>query len=62
MTTRPQHPACAGEGEPLASGAAHELRPDGFAVSPEIGPVPAIYVPRSPGQISAGALIERAVA
>jgi glycine cleavage system H protein len=46
----------------LASGAAHELRQDGFAVSPEIGPVPAIYVPRSPGQISAGALVQRAVA
>src|SRR5262249_58181902 len=29
---------------------------------PAIGPVPAIYVPRSPGQISAGALIRRAVA
>jgi hypothetical protein len=46
----------------MASGAAPELEPDEFAVSPDIGPLPAIYVPRSPGQATAGALLRRAVA
>lgn len=46
----------------MASGATPELRSGGFAVSPEIGPVPPIYVPRSPGQTSARALVQRAVA
>src|SRR5215472_12180700 len=62
MTTRPHHPAGADEGEPSASGAALELRPEGLAVSPAIGPVPAIDVPRSRGQISAWARVQRAVA
>jgi glycine cleavage system H protein len=42
--------------------AAPEPQPDGFAVSPEIGPVPAIYVPRSPGQASVRAVVRRAEA
>src|SRR5262245_41967028 len=54
MTTRPQHPARADEEEPSASGAAAEPRSDGFAISPGIGPVPAIYVPLPPGQVHAG--------
>src|SRR5262245_19210480 len=52
MTTRPRHPARDDEEEPSASGAAAESRSDGFAISPGIGPVPAIYVP--PGQVNAG--------
>jgi hypothetical protein len=44
---------------PAAPAAAHrmpsdtEARPAAFAVSPAIGPLPAIYVPPSPGQATA---------
>ncbi len=62
MTTRPQQPASVDEGKPVASGAAREFQPDGFAVSPGLGPVPAIYVPRPPGQTIARAPAHRAVA
>ena len=46
----------------MGSRAAPEPQPDGFAVSPDIGPLPAIYVPRSPEQAPAGALLWRTVA
>ena len=36
--------------------------PDGFAISPGLGPVPAIYVPRSPGRAGVLGLGRRAVA
>ena len=62
MTTRPEHPECANEAKPMASGAAPEVQPDGFAVSADIGPVPAIYVPRSPVQATARAPLWRTVA
>ena len=46
----------------MASAAAPRPGPDGYATSPEIGPIPAITVPRSPPQTTAGALVQRAVA
>src|ERR1700741_4525413 len=45
MITRPQHPEHAAREKPIAPGALGEPRRDGFAVSPAIGPIPAIYVP-----------------
>jgi len=44
----------------MKSGLPREKR--GYAVSPAIGPVPAIFVPRSPGQASALAQVRRALA
>jgi glycine cleavage system H protein len=62
MTTRPEHPECVNEAKPTASGAAPELPRGGFAVSADIGPVPAIYVPRSPEQATARAPLWRTAA
>jgi hypothetical protein len=62
MTTRPQHPASADEEKPKASGMPPGFRPDELAVSPGLGPVPAIYVSRSAGQTSVRDLAQRAVA
>ncbi len=42
------------------SPAAPDLPPDRFAVSPGLGPVPAISVPRSPGQASVPGIGRRA--
>ena len=61
MTTRPAHPAGSDKGKTKASGAAPEPQPGGFALSPGIGPVLAVYVPGSPGQASAVALTRHAV-
>jgi hypothetical protein len=60
MTTPPQHPVSADEGKPEASGAAPRSRQDGVAVRPDLGLIPAIYVPRSPGQTIARTLVQRA--
>jgi hypothetical protein len=60
MTTPPQHPVSADEGKPEASGAAPGFRQDGVAVHPDLGLIPAIYVPRSPGQTIARTLVQRA--
>jgi hypothetical protein len=37
-------------------------RPDGIAVSPAIGPLPAIYVPRTPGEATSTGLLWQAAA
>jgi hypothetical protein len=60
MTTHPRHPARPGGEEPLASGPGPESGLDKFAVSPGLGPLPAIYVPRSPGQADYWTLARRA--
>jgi hypothetical protein len=62
MTTRPRHPAPADESKPRTPEDAPEPRPDGLAVSPAIGPVPALYGPRSRGQASAWTRFRRVVA
>jgi hypothetical protein len=37
-------------------------RPEGIAVSPAIGPLPAIYVPRMPGEATSTGLLWQAIA
>jgi hypothetical protein len=44
----------------MKTGHPNETRRE-YAVSPAIGPVPAIFVPRSPGQASAAARLRRAL-
>jgi glycine cleavage system H protein len=61
MTARPRDPACTDAGKPQPSATAPASQPDGFAVSPNVGPVPAIYVPRS-GQTATTALVQRTAA
>lgn len=55
MTARTPHPPTAGDGE--AAAAPDTRRPDGEAVSPAVGPIPAIYVPQSPGEASSTGLL-----
>jgi len=60
MTTRAPRPAAADDSE--AAGAVDDAtRPtDGEAVSPAVGPVPPVYVPRSP-QVSITGLLWPAI-
>ena len=51
----PAAPTSVGHRIPSAEGA--EARPDAFAVSPAIGPLPAIYVRPSPSQATAPGLL-----
>jgi hypothetical protein len=51
----PAAPTSVGHRMPSAEGA--EARPDAFAVSPAIGPLPAICVPPSPSQATAPSLL-----
>jgi hypothetical protein len=53
-------PAPAGDDE--ATAAADSGEPEAFAVSPAVGPVPAIYVPQSPSEPSATDLLWQAEA
>jgi uncharacterized protein (DUF427 family) len=47
------HPAAAiRDGHRMPSAGGSYVRPDAFAVSPAVGPLPAIYVPASPGRAS----------
>ena len=52
MRTPAQHPATASDQRRAASADATQPRPDGGAVSPATGPLPAIYVPQPPSQAS----------
>ena len=54
MTTPAPHPAAAGDGEEAGS-AGYTRRPAG-ALSPAVGPLASIYVPRSPQASSTGLL------
>jgi hypothetical protein len=54
----PAAPASDGPRMPSAKGT--ETRPDALAVSPAIGPLPAIYVPPPPSQATAVGLLWRA--
>ena len=56
--TPPAAPTTFGHRMPSAEVA--EARPDAFAVSPAIGPLPAIYVPPSPRQATAPVLARAA--
>ena len=54
------HRGTRGQGAYAADSAAG--RPDGIAVSPAIGPLPAIYVPRTPGEATSTGLLWQAIA
>jgi glycine cleavage system H protein len=55
-------PATTSDDESTAPADSGEHRPEGFAISPAIGPVPAIYVPQSPSEPSATGLLWHAEA
>jgi glycine cleavage system H protein len=55
-------PATTSDEEAAASANGGEHKPEVFAVSPAIGPVPAIYVPQSPSEPSATGLLWQAEA
>jgi hypothetical protein len=62
MNTPARDEAPAGDGTPRACTGGTGRRPDRFAVTPAIGPVPATYVPRStPGSGPAGLLWRAAI-
>ena len=48
--------------KPEASAAVPNSRQDVFGVSPNLGPIPAIYVPRSSGRATGMAFARRAMA
>ena len=54
------HRRARGQVTSAADGAA--VRPDGIAVSPAIGPLPAIYVPRTLGEATSTGLLWQASA
>ena len=57
MTARSPHPARRAKAKPEASPA---VRQDVFGVSPDLGPIPAVYVPRSTGRDAGVAFARRA--
>lgn len=50
MTTQIPRPAADSDGKQAASAEAARSQPDQIAISPDVGPLPAIYVPRAPGE------------
>lgn len=61
--TRPARQSCASaEGIEVASAGAAQPRPEGFAISPAAGPLPAIYVPRRPTRATSNTGLWRAIA
>lgn len=63
MTMTANLPAApASDGPRMPSAESTETRSEAFAVSPAIGPLPAIYVPPSPSQATAPGLLWRATA
>jgi hypothetical protein len=59
MSTPAPHDTSAGGREPAAP-AGDAGPPDQFAVSAAVGPLPAVYVPRTPGQAGPVAVLRRA--
>ena len=53
----PDKPPATSDDEATASADAGEHEPEGLAISPAIGPLPAIYVPQSPSEPSATGLL-----
>jgi hypothetical protein len=62
MTARSPHPPRGAKAEPEASPAVPDSRQDVFGVSPGLGPIPAVYVPRSTGRATGMAFARRAAA
>lgn len=60
MTTPARQSAGKGNDMQVASVGAAEPRPEEFAVSPAVGGLPAIYVPKSPTRASTGTELWRA--
>src|SRR5262249_33128398 len=58
----PDRPAATTSDEATASADSGEDKPDAFAISPAVGPVPSIYVPQSPSEPSATDLLWHAEA
>jgi hypothetical protein len=50
MRTQTPRPAADSDRKEATSSDAAQSQPDPIAISPAIGPLPAIYVPRAPGQ------------
>ena len=50
MRTQTPRPAADRDRKEATSSDAAQSQPDPIAISPAIGPLPAIYVPRAPGQ------------
>ena len=59
MTARVPRPAAA-RGGPAGAAEGARSRPDPVAVSPDLGPVPPIYVPRTPPETTWTGLLWRA--
>jgi hypothetical protein len=59
MTTRVPPPAASRGGKPAATADAERSRPDPIAVSPALGPVPPIYVPRTRAEAAAASALWR---
>jgi hypothetical protein len=53
---------CRARGQVTSAVDGATVRPDGIAVSPAIGPLPAIYVPRTPGEAASTGLLWQATA
>jgi hypothetical protein len=62
MTTPTPRPVGASDGKEAASADAARSQPDPIAISPALGPLPAVYVPRAPGEGSPVGLLWRATA
>jgi hypothetical protein len=59
MTAEAPHPARAGGAKRATSADADTGQAVPVAVSPALGPLPAIYVPRSPGEAGAASFFRR---
>jgi hypothetical protein len=57
MTTRALRPAASSGAKPAAAADAARSRPDPIAVSPALGPVPPVYVPRTRAEAAAASLL-----
>ena len=57
MTARALHPAASSDAKPTAAADAARPRPDPVAVSPALGPVPPVYVPRTRAEAAAASLL-----
>jgi hypothetical protein len=57
MTTRALHPAASSGAKQHAPADAARPRPDPVAVSPALGPVPPVYVPRTRAEAAAASLL-----
>jgi hypothetical protein len=62
MTTPARQSGASADGMGVARAGAAQPRAEGFAISPAIGPLPAIYVPQSPPRAASCTGLWRAIA